>query len=133
MSQGRAGGALWALVGDLFLRARVEGLARGVGRPVRFFPRAEDLRAALEAAAPDAPAAVVLDLGAAEGFRYLEGRATRAAGAADPPTLGFYSHVEEETRRRALALGATRVVPRSAFVQRFAALLEELGGAGGAT
>ena len=42
-----------------------------------------------------------------------------------PPTLGFYSHVEDQVRQRALDLGVTRVVPRSAFVLRFADLVKQ--------
>jgi hypothetical protein len=43
-----------------------------------------------------------------------------------PPTLAFFSHVDDEARRRAVAAGVTRVVPRSALVARFAALVGEL-------
>ena len=42
------------------------------------------------------------------------------------PTLGFYSHVDVETRRRAEAAGLTRVVPRSRMARETAALVEGL-------
>lgn len=42
------------------------------------------------------------------------------------PTLGFYSHVDVETRRRAEAAGLSRVVPRSRMARETAALVEGL-------
>lgn len=121
---------LWALVEDLFFRAKVEGLAAPIGRPVSFHRDAASLVAALRAARErgdvDAlPAAIVVELGgrADLGMALLE--ALRDVPDA-PPTLAFYSHVEDELRKKALALGATSVVPRSAFVKRFGALVGAL-------
>ena len=51
-------------------------------------------------------------------------RATASSGAV--PTLGFYSHVEQETRKRAEAAGLSRVVPRSRMAREGAALVEGL-------
>ena len=42
------------------------------------------------------------------------------------PTLGFYSHVDQETRRRAEEAGFDRVVPRSRMAREAAALVEGL-------
>jgi DNA-binding response OmpR family regulator len=42
------------------------------------------------------------------------------------PTLGFYSHVDQETRRRAIEAGFDRVVPRSRMARETAALAEGL-------
>ena len=44
----------------------------------------------------------------------------------DVPALGFYSHVDQETRRRAEAAGFDRVVPRSRMAREGAALVEAL-------
>jgi DNA-binding NarL/FixJ family response regulator len=140
----------WALVGDLFFRARVEGLAGGEGWQVRCFSQPADLLAALDGATGDttgdvardatgavagdapgqAPELLIADLGAPEeaGFVLLEalqGRRDRS-GIRVPPVLAFYSHVDDAARRRALALGADRVVPRSAFVSRFGRWVSEL-------
>ena len=41
-------------------------------------------------------------------------------------TLGFYSHVDQETRRRADAAGFDLVVPRSRMAREMAALVEGL-------
>jgi hypothetical protein len=42
------------------------------------------------------------------------------------PTLGFYSHVEQDTRRAAEAAGYDLVVPRSRMNREAAALVERL-------
>ena len=42
------------------------------------------------------------------------------------PTLGFYSHVDQEMRKRAEAAGLSRVVPRSRMARETASLVEGL-------
>jgi hypothetical protein len=42
------------------------------------------------------------------------------------PRLGFYSHVEQDVRRRAEAAGFERVVPRSRMAREAAALVDAL-------
>ena len=42
------------------------------------------------------------------------------------PTLGFYSHVDQDTRRRAVEAGFDRVVPRSRMARETAGLVESL-------
>jgi len=115
----------WALVSDLFLRTKVEALARGAGVSVRFFSSPDELVGALDQArlATAMPALVLADLSdpGGRGLLLLE----RLARVTSPPTLGFYSHVEDHVRQRALDLGVTRVVPRSAFVLRFADLVKQ--------
>ena len=46
--------------------------------------------------------------------------------AAEAPRLGFYSHVDQETRRRAEEAGFDLVVPRSRMNREAAALVEKL-------
>ena len=46
--------------------------------------------------------------------------------ARDFPTLGFYAHVDQDTRRRAVDAGFDRVVPRSRMAREAAALVEAL-------
>ena len=48
--------------------------------------------------------------------------------AAGAPRLGFYSHVDQETRRRAEEAGFELVVPRSRMNREAAALVEKLVG-----
>ena len=111
---------MWALVTDLFLRVKIEAMARSGRRALTAFPSADALLARLD---EGKPALVLVDLGAQgdQGFALLERMGGRA------PTLAFFSHVDEAAKQRAIALGATRVVPRSALVARFATLLDEVG------
>ncbi len=126
MSQETAESAVWSLVSDLFLRVRLEGLARVAGTALRNFTDPAALAAALSAISDAAtrPRLVLLDLHARDdaAFTLLAVLSTRDAA---PPTLGFHSHVDVAIRERALAAGCTRIVPRSAVMNRFAALVEE--------
>ena len=51
------------------------------------------------------------------------------AAAAGLPTLAFYSHVEQDVRRRAEEAGVERVVPRSRMAREAAALVDALAAA----
>ena len=53
-----------------------------------------------------------------------DARIAQAAGAA-VPRLGFYSHVEQDVRRRADEAGVDMVVPRSRMAREGAAVLEK--------
>jgi hypothetical protein len=52
-----------------------------------------------------------------------DARIQQTADAA-PPRLGFYSHVEQDVRRRAAAAGFRRVVPRSRMAREAALLVD---------
>ena len=98
-----------ALVSDLMLASRVEGSLTAAGHEVtvRGDPGADasdfDLIVAdLELVDPDPVAAI------------------------GPPTLGFYSHVDVETRRRAEAAGFDLVVPRSRMARELPDLVGRL-------
>ena len=54
-----------------------------------------------------------------------DARIAQAAGAR-VPRLGFYSHVEQDVRRRAEEAGFERVVPRSRMAREAAVLVESL-------
>jgi hypothetical protein len=98
---------------DLLFGSKVQGALRAAGH---------------EVVAPDAPAdLLVVDLTADVEERL------GAVREADVPTLGFYSHVEQDVRRRAEATGITRVVPRSRMAREGAALVEQLLGERGAS
>jgi hypothetical protein len=47
-----------------------------------------------------------------------------AIATSDAPTIGFYPHVDVDTRRRALAAGYDVVVPRSRMARETAAVVE---------
>jgi hypothetical protein len=91
---------------DLLFGSKVQGALRAAGH---------------EVVAPDAPAdLLVVDLTAD-----VEERLGAVRGA-QVPTLGFYSHVEQDVRRAAEEAGIDRVVPRSRMAREGAALVEEL-------
>jgi hypothetical protein len=91
---------------DLLFGSKVQGALRAAGHDV---------------VAPDAPADVlVVDLTADVEERL------GAVRAANVPTLGFYSHVEQDVRRSAEAAGIDRVVPRSRMAREAAELVEQL-------
>ncbi len=98
-----------ALVSDLMLASRVEGSLRAAGHEVtvKATPDAETVEAD----------AIVADLEAVD---------PDAVVAIGPPTLGFYSHVDVETRRRAELAGFDVVVPRSRMARELPALIERL-------
>jgi CheY-like chemotaxis protein len=107
---------------DLLFGSKVEGGLKIAGHTVNRFDSEEPLRVA----APFHDLLIV-DLTTEEfdGPSLLE--EMRAQGEfAVVPTLGFYSHVDQEMRRRAEAAGFTRVVPRSRMAREMAALVEAL-------
>jgi CheY-like chemotaxis protein len=107
------------VVTDLFFGTRIAETARGLGIEVR----ACGPERALETARATEPALAIVDLTAAG-----DPAAAIAALRGDPvtaavPVVAFYPHVETALRDRAVAAGATQVMPRSAFNARLAALL----------
>jgi CheY-like chemotaxis protein len=109
-----------ALFDDLLLGSNVLGMLRAAGHEATL--GGADTR-------PDGAAVLVVDLGAA-GF---DGVATverlRAAGELEgTKTIGVYSHVDADTRRRAEAAGFELVVPRSRMAREGAALVTRLAG-----
>jgi hypothetical protein len=97
-----------AAVPDLMLSSRVVESLTVAGHEV------EVVSALPESSDADA---VVCDLDA------IEPAAVPALGL---PSLGFYSHVEVETRRAAEAAGIDLVVPRSRLVRELPQLAERL-------
>lgn len=106
-------------VPDLFFLTRIQAAAKRTGAAIE-----ECAPAALAgrcAAAP--PALVILDLHG-PGDPLAAVRALKSSRAtAGIPVVGFYSHVDSELRRRALAAGVDRVLPRSAFTAKLEELL----------
>jgi hypothetical protein len=88
---------------DLLFGSRVEGALRAAGHEVlRDVPGAD---------------AVVVDLTADE----FDPMAIASGGL---PSIGFYPHVDVDTRRRALAAGYDVVVPRSKMARETVAVVE---------
>ncbi len=92
---------------DLLFGSRIESGLRAAGHDVHSVADAEDASGS---------ALLVVDLG---------------EGVPDPPgapvkSLGFYSHVDVETRRRAEAAGYDQVVPRSRMAREMLPIVERL-------
>ena len=107
---------------DLLFGSKVEGALKVAGHSVSRFADEESVRTA--AAFHDL---LIVDLTAEgiDGPALVESmREKGELGAV--PTLGFYSHVDQETRKRAEAAGLSRVVPRSRMAREGATLVEGL-------
>jgi CheY-like chemotaxis protein len=109
-----------AIFDDLLLGSNVLGMLRAAGHDAR-------LTADADAVHPDGAAVLIVDL-ASSGFDGLAAvERLRAAGElGETRTLGVYSHVDAETKRRAEAAGFDLVVPRSRMAREGAALVEGL-------
>jgi hypothetical protein len=97
-----------AVVPDLMLASRVREALSAAGHQVEVV---SVLPSTIEAAA------IVCDLDTVD---------ADAVAAAGVPALGFYSHVDVETRRRAEAAGIGLVVPRSRMARELPQLIETL-------
>ncbi len=108
---------------DLLFGSKVEGGLGAAGHSVDRFESDEAARVAVAAGVD----VLVVDLGAegVDGPALLDSmRASGELGRA--ATLGFYPHVEQETRRRAEAAGFDLVVPRSRMAREMGLLVERL-------
>jgi hypothetical protein len=99
-----------AIAPDLLLGSRVEATLSAAGHEVSLAPSLAE--APLEGAE-----LLVAD---------LDGESPETLAAAGMPVLGYYSHVDAETRRRAEAAGVDLVVPRSRMARELPALVERL-------
>jgi DNA-binding response OmpR family regulator len=100
---------------DLLFGSKVEGALRAAGHQVDRFDASDQARAA----APSHDV-VVVDLNASEYDGPETGRALSGV-----PAVGFYSHVDQDTRRRAEEAGFDLVVPRSRMARETAGVVEK--------
>jgi hypothetical protein len=99
-----------AVTPDLLLGSKVEAMLSAAGHEVR-----------LSASLPGADAGKA-DLLVAD----LDTEDAEALVATGVPVLGYYSHVEVETRRAAEAAGVLVIVPRSRMVRELPDLVESV-------
>ncbi len=97
-----------AIVGDLMLASRVEESLRAAGHEVSVTPTLPD---------PLEADAIVCDLDTAD---------IATLAAAPVPVLGFYSHIDVETKKSAEAAGITKAIPRSRMARELPALVGKL-------
>jgi CheY-like chemotaxis protein len=102
-----------AVVDDMFFKAKIRAVAEAVGAQISF-PRTKE---ALLQKVPQADL-VIVDL---QNQTIDPLSLPSELGAVR--LLGFFSHVEMELQRRALAAGYEQVVPRSVFARDLAQIL----------
>jgi CheY-like chemotaxis protein len=108
-----------AVFDDLLLGSNVLGMLRAAGHDAQLTGAAD--------VHPDDAAVLIVDLAAStfDGVAVVEG--LRADGElGDTRTLGVYSHVDVDTRRRAEQAGFDLIVPRSRMAREGAALVAQL-------
>jgi DNA-binding response OmpR family regulator len=108
---------------DLLFGSKVQGALEIAGHTVARFATAERLRVAAQF-----HDLIVFDLTAEgiDGPDLLRSLGEQGEIDAGTPTLGYYSHVDGETRTRALEAGFTQVVPRSRMAREGVVLVEAL-------
>lgn len=99
-----------AVAADLMLGSKVDATLSAAGHEVTLSP-------SLQGAPLDGAELIVAD---------LEVENPEALVGLGIPVLGYYSHVEAETRRLAEAAGVDLVVPRSRLARELPALAERL-------
>jgi hypothetical protein len=97
-----------AVVSDLMLASRVSESLKAAGHEVSVVPALPD---------PLEAEAIVCDLDTTD---------IAPIAAAPVPTLGFYSHIDVETKQQAEAAGLTLVVPRSRMARELPDLVARL-------
>jgi hypothetical protein len=105
-----------AFIPDLLFGSNVVGALDAAGHDVRLVP---ELGEGSDLAAADV---LIVDLTADAAARLASIPAQR------PPTLGFYSHVEQDVRALAEEAGLDLVVPRSRIAREGAVLVARLAG-----
>jgi hypothetical protein len=98
---------------DLMFGSKVEEALRGAGHDVTRYDGEEPARAAVGQSD-----VLVVDL-TADGF---DGPAL--GSVVEVPTVGFYPHVDQDTRRRADEAGFDVLVPRSRMARETAVVVE---------
>ena len=110
-----------AVVDDIFFASKIRGTSQPLGVEVIFVRSTDQLTAGLV----QKPDLIIVDLHnqkidplqAAEILK-------KDDGLRSVPLLGFFSHVETELQRAALAAGYDQVIPRSVFSRDLATILE---------
>ena len=108
-------GVIIAIVDDMFFKSKIRAVAEAVGTEISF-PRNKE--ALIQKAREAKPKLIIVDLH----NQKIDPAALAAELKSDDELrgitlLGFFSHVETELQRNALAAGFDQVVPRSVFAR----------------
>jgi CheY-like chemotaxis protein len=114
-------GVIIAVVDDMFFASKIRAVAEAVGVEISF-PRNRE--ALIQKAREAKPRLIIVDLH----NKKIEPAGLASELKADDelravPLLGFFSHVQTELQRSALAAGFDRVIPKSAFARDLPNLL----------
>ncbi len=112
-----------AVVPDMIFSSRISAEARALGRKVQFFRKLEALTAAVNQGEGKL---LLVDLNCPSPDP-LEAIKLARAGAPTCEIVAFFSHVQGELAAHALEAGASKVMPRSRFVQQLPELLRFAG------
>jgi len=109
------GEAIIAVVDDMFFASKIRAVADAVGVEISF-PRSQE--ALLQKARETKPRLIVVDLH----NQKIDANALGKELKADKELcgirlLGFFSHVQTELQRNAMAAGFDQVIPRSVFAR----------------
>ena len=103
------------LVDDLMFSSKISETAKQVGAQIVFCRSAEGV--------PSDATRICVDLNATTFDALAEIRKLKSKRGA--PIFAYLSHVQVDLKKQAEEAGATEVMPRSAFVQRLAAILSD--------
>jgi len=105
----------------MFFASKIRAVAEAVGAEISF-PRTRE--ALIEKARRTRPRLILVDLHNQKiDSRLLASELKADEGLRDIPLMGFFSHVQTELQRDALAAGFDRVLPRSQFSKNLPELL----------
>jgi CheY-like chemotaxis protein len=110
-----------AVVDDMFFASKIRAVAEAVGVEISF-PRGKEML--FEKVRETKPQLILVDLQ----NQKLDAIALATELKSDEllaaiPLLGFFSHVETELQRNAVAAGYDQVLPRSVFARDLASIL----------
>ena len=107
---------------DLLFGSRLQGSLEAAGHQVWRLDTVEQARGAT----PESDLLIVdLTAEGIDGAKVLQ-RLREGGEVEGVATMGFYAHVDQETRRQAIDAGFDRVVPRSRMAREAPALVERL-------
>jgi CheY-like chemotaxis protein len=110
-----------AAVDDIFFASKIRATAEHLNVNVVFVRTAEE---ALAAVSPGTPVVLIADLHSLKIDVFELGQTLRNAPQfGNARFIGFYSHVQTELPKRALAAGFDEAVPRSLFTKQLAEIL----------
>lgn len=108
-------GGIIAVVDDMFFASKIRAVAEAVGVEISF-PRTRE--ALVEKARAIRPRLILVDLHNQKfDAKALAGELKSAEHLREIPLIGFFSHVQTDLQKNALAAGFDQVIPRSVFVR----------------